>query len=239
MGPRLPKFRPPPLPHNPLKDMAETLNEGVSKVAEAISGLDSIATQLTEATGGKKRQANLNVKPLPDEGTVETSDEVMAGTACNLCSSEHFSQVAGDLAEAMRFARKEGLSHREVIRRVENARQELNEMERYDLSPAQIQRLSGPERVLAEWALLQSREIRHLINAAITTRQVSDLEKAAAQAEQTATEFLKRLWELPTVKEECPECADLKEQLAQIKRRIQEREAKALAPSNPRKRLSA
>lgn len=194
--PGLPRFN---LPPNPIGPLREIIKGGRQQVEKTKDGLHSIVQELHGPT---------TIKPQKEIETTPTS--VAEGTACTLCSSEHFTQVSGDLAEGLRFARQEGLNHPEVVKRVEHARQELNAMERYDLSAAQIQLLSGKERELAEWALTKSRNLRHTINQMITTRSVSDLEKAAAQAETTANEFTKRLWGLaPEAKEECEECAAL------------------------------
>jgi len=181
---------------NPVKDVIEDARAIIKSGREEIS---SIVSALR--VEGK----------LPLESTSEeaTSDRVAEGTACELCSSEHFAQTSGDLAEALRFARSEGVMYPEVIKRVEHARQELNTMERYDLSPSEIQRLSGPERELANWALQKSRNLRHMINRLITTKEVSNLEAAAAEAETTAHEFTRRLWSLTPSSQECPECESL------------------------------
>jgi len=214
----LPNFRPPRLSRlvrqaNPLREVIDDARELVRSAGDSIKEVaSSLHIEAPEEPISNEPEAPVSIKA------------VMEGTVCNLCSSEHFSQVSGDLAEAMRFARDKGLKHPEVIKRVEHARQELNEMERYDLSSATMETLSLAERKLAEWALPKSRNLRHMINKAITTKEVRDLEGAAAEAERTAAEFTKRLWDLPTQREEsCPECGDLEDLKAFLERRRKER----------------
>lgn len=220
MPPRLPRPpRPKRLP-NPIEGLRGVVKEGREQLDTAVGDIRSLASDL-RGMATEQPQTKPKTSTKAQQGQEETSQRVKEGTACNLCSSEHFTQVSGDLAEALRFARDGGLTHPEVVRRVEHARQELNEMERYDLSPAEIQRLSGPERELAHWALPQSRNLRHLINETITTKKVSALEKVAAQAETTANEFAKRLWNLPSTAKECPECGDLEGLVTYLKRRHQ------------------
>lgn len=201
----------PPLPPSPLAGLRKVIREGQAQIHKATEDIHSLTTELRG--GEAPRQAEVEPLAEPSEAS-----KIAEGTACNICSSEHFSQAAGDLSEAMRFARESGLTHPEVIRRVEHARQELNQMERYDLSPAEIQKLSGIDRALAEWALPHSRSLRHLINQAITSKEVGDLEKAAAQAESIALEFAQRLWHNPPAKE-CPQCGELKNLLNSLKKR--------------------
>jgi len=214
----LPKL--PPLPPSPIKPLRDILKQGRQQVEKARDNIRSIADDLR---GSVTTEPTKEIKPVltPSRESTVSHDRVAEGTACELCSSEHFAQTSGDLAEALRFARNEGIMHPEVIKRVEHARQELNTMERYDLSPSEIQRLSGSERELANWALQKSRNLRHMINRLITTKQVSDLEAAAAEAETTAHEFTRRLWEAPTSTQECPECETLQELREYIEKRRQ------------------
>jgi len=220
MSPRPPFPDLPPLPPSPIKGVRDLIRQGRQQVEKARDSIRSIADDLrggatTEPTKGVREKVREKSPISP------TPDRVAQGTACELCSSEHFAQTSGDLAEALRFARSEGVMHPEVIKRVEHARQELNTMERYDLSPAEIRRLSGPERELANWALQKSRNLRHMINRVITTKKVSDLEAAAAEAETTAHEFTRRLWEIPPSPQECPECETLQELREYIEKRRQ------------------
>lgn len=199
----------PKLP-NPLDPLREILKEGRQRVEEAKDNIHSLASEL-------RSPSSTPVSPIetpPLEESPPESNPIAAGTACNLCADEHFTQVAGDLAEAMRFALDEGVTHPEAVKRITHAREELNEMERYDLSSAQIEKLTAAEKEIAEWGLTKSRNIRHLINQTITSHQVDDLQKAAAEAERTAQQFTSKVLKLPA-SQTCGPCEDLRAFLKQ------------------------
>lgn len=146
----------------------------------------------------ESEQAKQRKRAIPEiEPTSELETEkVEGGTACLPCSRDHFSTVAGALSEAIRFGRKEGVTHREVQRRLGIALDELNICERVDLSPEQLVQLKGKEKELADWGLNKSRELRHKITAIQTP---DDLEKVAAEASKIRTEFMRNLWSIATV----------------------------------------
>lgn len=119
------------------------------------------------------------------------------GVSCIPCSKNHISTVSAALNEAVRFARSEGISHPEVIRRIGIATDELNIMERIDLSPDKISGLNEKEKEIAEWVLKRARELRHMIDD-IKTKE--DLEKAAVEASKLRDEFLEKLFDLSGLK---------------------------------------
>lgn len=212
--PRLPK--PPSLSKflknaNPIRTVIEDARESVRAARESISDVAS-ALRVEELVTEPESYES----PAPQK-------QIEEGTACNLCSQEHFHQTAGDLAEAMRFARDKGLKDPEAVRRVTHGLMELNEMERYDLSPSELEKLTPPERQLAEWALSKSRNLRHMINQAIMSRSVPDLNKAAAEAETVAQEFTAKLMELPTTNEECQKCGEMEDLRAFLEKRKREK----------------
>lgn len=125
-----------------------------------------------------------------------TQEKISEGQACLACTDDHFSTVSGALSEALRFARKGGIRHPEVMRRVGLARDELNICERMDLSPEQIVQLKGKEKELAEWGLNESRDLRHKLMAMQTP---DDLEKVAADVAKIRTKFMRDLWSIATV----------------------------------------
>ncbi|MDO9333990.1 MAG: hypothetical protein Q7T57_05655 [Dehalococcoidales bacterium] len=213
--PKLPSIPKPPriselIPRaTPLHEMIGDARAVIKQGREEITGVASYLHQGVEIPSDTPSE----VAPEAEKPLV---DKVAQGTACNICSDEHLVQTSGDLMEAMRFARQGGLTDPEAVRRVTAARAELNEMERYDLTPAQIETLSPQERALAEWALVKSRNIRHLINTALTSRSVADLDKAAAEAERTASEFTSRVLGLP---QGCPKCEKLVDLKAYLEKR--------------------
>jgi hypothetical protein len=134
--------------------------------------------------------------PMPEPVQDLTSTKIEGGTACLPCSRDHFSTVSGALNEALRFARKEGMRHPEVEKRIGLALDELNSLERLDLSAENIVKLEGKEKQLAVKGLDDSRNLRHKIT---TMREVDDLEQAAAEASTVRTEFMRNLWGIVTV----------------------------------------
>lgn len=115
------------------------------------------------------------------------------GTACLPCSKSHFSTASASLNEAVRFARTDGLRNPEVVRRVGIALDELNICERIDLAPDMVVTLPDIERPIAEWAIIQSRELRHMIDEITTIEQ---LERVAAKASDLRTEIMTKMFEL-------------------------------------------
>lgn len=120
----------------------------------------------------------------------------MTGTGCLPCGKDHWVTTAAALAEALRFARKEGVAHPEVQRRLALAEEELDIGERIDFAPDALAGLSPPEREVAEWSLPRMRDTRHAI-AGVKT--VEDLQRAAQEAAVTRQEYRLRLLQLQGV----------------------------------------
>jgi len=148
----------------------------------------------------KKIIQHVTAPPVPQPIITEkkdlTTEKIEEGTACLPCSRDHFSTVSGALSEAIRFSRKEGITHPEVARRLGMSLDELNMLERIDLAPEEIVRLKGQEKQLAGWGLDKSRELRHKIT---TVQTHEDLERVAADAASVRTEFMRKLWSVVTV----------------------------------------
>lgn len=129
---------------------------------------------------------------IPQEPTAEAppaAGEAAASgikTGCVPCAIGHVSTCSGLLAESMRFVRSDGLDSNEVIDRISHCLEELNTMEREDLSPQKIHSLPPWEKELAVKALDRSRTTRHTLEG-ITS--VDDLEAAAAGAQEFRQEI--------------------------------------------------
>jgi len=151
---------------------------------------------------GRERERRYRAQPQQEEPLPEIQqtdlipEKIGGGTLCLPCSRDHFSTVSGALSEALRFARKEGINHPEVQKRIGMALDELNMLERIDLAPEQMVTLRGKEKTLAEWGLNSSRDLRHKITIVQTP---DDLESAAADASNIRTQFMRQLWEVATV----------------------------------------
>lgn len=99
--------------------------------------------------------------------------------ACVPCSVGHFSTSAGLLNEAIRF-KKDGMGSREVLDRIAKVLEEQNALERVDLTPEKLQSTPEWERALAEEALVESRRLRHKLEA---IESIEQLEEIAANTE--------------------------------------------------------
>jgi len=98
-------------------------------------------------------------------------------TGCVPCAIGHFSTCTGLLNEAMRFARKDGIEDDEPLLRVHKCLDELNALERVDLTSEKIVYLPAPIKELAEESLNLSRATRHELE---NLSSVDQLEKVTA-----------------------------------------------------------
>lgn len=127
---------------------------------------------------------------LPAAMPADISQEKSSiATACVACAVGHFSTSSGLLKEALRF-KGEGITSQEILDRIAGALEEQNALEREDLTQEKIQHLPEWERVIAEEALAQSRQLRHKLE---TIQSMEELEQLAAD---TRTYYLKlsRQW---------------------------------------------
>lgn len=133
-------------------------------------------------------QADKPKVEVPVIEQTETSQQPDVATACVPCSIGHWSTCSGLLNEAMRF-KEEGMST-EVVDRVNMCLDELNALERVDLTPEKLAESPPWERKIAETALHQSRKIRHALEQ---VQDVVELEKIAVETDTYRTQ-LGREW---------------------------------------------
>lgn len=107
------------------------------------------------------------------------------GIIVHNCSIGHLGTCSGLLNEAMRFARKDGMSD-EVISRVNMCMDELNALERVDLRPEVIHPLPDWEKTIAGKTLTLSRTLRHDLEQLAT---VEGLEGIAAKTQGARQEI--------------------------------------------------
>jgi hypothetical protein len=120
-----------------------------------------------------------------DASPVEVERKEVA-TSCLACSRSHLTTIAGALDESLRFARDEGVTSPEVLKRIDTAEREINIMERIDLSPDAIQNSPAEEQEFVRPFLPKIRELRQNIGQ---IRSVGQLEKAAADAIEVSRDF--------------------------------------------------
>jgi len=144
----------------------------------------------------KNRPLRIQTSPAPERTPPVELPKPQAkpadaeAVACIPCSINHFSTCTGLLNEAMRFAREDGLTSPEVIDRIGKCTDELNALEREDLTSERIINLSGWEKELAEQALKFSRETRHRLD---NLTSVEELEAVTANT-QREREAIGRSW---------------------------------------------
>jgi len=154
-----------------LLDKQITSQERVARIRE---DLKQLLSKVKET--GEEFPFLVESSALPAE-TKKVEGEVVKGTACIPCASDHFSTVAGLISdEAVRMARRSGVQDEEVVRRILRASDQLNAMEREDLSVEKIAQLPPKEKELAVFAQNKAAEIRHELN---NLKSVEDLEKVA------------------------------------------------------------
>jgi len=128
-------------------------------------------------------------KEAPQSSYTSVSPGTVA-TACIPCALGHFSTSAGLLNEATRF-KGEGITSNEVADRIAKVLEELNTMERVDLTPEKIINTPDGERDLAEEALTQSRSLRHRLES---IQSIEDLELAAADTSSYYRILFREWW---------------------------------------------
>lgn len=106
------------------------------------------------------------------------SSEENVATACVPCTLGHFSTTSGLLKEALRFKDK-GVQSEEVADRIGQSLEELNALERIDLSADKLRSAPEWERPMAEEALQNSRALRHKLE---NISSMNELENAANEA---------------------------------------------------------
>ena len=153
-------------------------------VTDTIPTVDDLITQLQAESPEEFPQPGLGEIPQP----VPQEIKEKIATACVGCAVGHFSACTGALNEAMRF--KEGGMSDEVVDRLNLCLDELNILERKDLTRTQIASLPEWEKTLAEKALKQSRDTRHKIEAVAS---IEDVDKITVETEKFRRE-LGREW---------------------------------------------
>lgn len=123
----------------------------------------------------------------PAEVTEEIGDDkIEKGTACLPCINGHFSVCSGLISdEALRMARRHGITHEEISR-INKCLDQLNAMEREDLSIDKIEALPQWEKELAIYAQNESAAIRHKLEH---LNSVDDLEDAALRIKVSRTKI--------------------------------------------------
>lgn len=175
----------PETPNDITRDTMEKLDRfqrEVGEIKESAKHIEQIKEQEVKNNSEDKSSANENKSNTNSdkENYSNYAPDMDVATGCITCSRAHILGIRGSLREALRFAREDGVEHPEVIKRVDNAAEELVTMERFDLTPEQIKNSPPEEKEIIEETLPKIRELRqNLIN---NIDNVEDLEEAAALA---------------------------------------------------------
>jgi hypothetical protein len=103
---------------------------------ERLSRLEELSAKLVPAS----------TPAAPSQSPVSTVD--LSGVI------EQVTVISGDLKEALRFAREDGLSHPEVVRRVAHAQEVADTLERFTLRPEVLATLAPDQRKVLEQQVL-------------------------------------------------------------------------------------
>ena len=117
-----------------------------------------------------------------------TDDKIKKGTACLPCTNSHLHACVGLLDEAMRMS-PDGINE-DSMQRVDKCLGQIAAAERIDLAPENVAALPEKERVVAEYAAKEMREIRHGLEG-VTDKK--DLERVTLQT-ITLQEHVGKAW---------------------------------------------
>ena len=118
-----------------------------------------------------KIESEPNRLQTPNPQTKASSVEA----GCVPCALGHVGTCNGGLSEAMRFARSDGINSTEVIDRINHCLDELNIMEREDLTEEKLTLLPDWEKAIADDVLLFSRQTRHALEGVVSVEQLEQV----------------------------------------------------------------
>lgn len=164
-----------------------------SKVTVEMPGIEDLKQKLNQIYGPAAAEGGTVAGPDKVSETEirehsASSEAASRGTACLPCSQDHLSTCSGLLAEALRFARSDGIESPEVITRIGLCRDELNALERVDLRPEVTAQLPDWEKELVGNVLNGSRGLRHDMTE---ISGVADLERVAGAAQALRGKIVK------------------------------------------------
>jgi len=150
----------------------------------SVSGNGEAASAASPAPPAQKPQ-----EPQQQEETVYSkyAPEMEVSVGCLACARAHLAAVSGDLKEALRFAREDGVLHPEVQVRLTTAEEEIVSLERHDWTPEKIIASPPEHQELIRKYLPQIRQLRQDIMNHVHSPE--DLERVAAVAGEINTKF--------------------------------------------------
>lgn len=163
-----------------------TDREGTNNATGYLSTLRNNNPSLASYWPGVKLNQKIDNPAVPAT-TIETKDKASSVKAgCLPCSIGHMGTCSGLLQEAVRFAQSDGVNSDTPIDRINTCLDELNTLERKDLTPELIETLPAWEKDLALKALAASRALRHSLESIQT---LDDLIHASAKTTSVRKEI--------------------------------------------------
>lgn len=181
---------PPKAPPVDYSQMREIYNDNFNKRIELYDSTYNVLT-----TKDNEREIEVEVPVIeaaPEMKQLPERASAPVATSCIACSRSHMATIAGALDESMRFARENGLTDPEVLKRIDAAEKEINIMERIDLSPEAILNSPPKDQAMAREFLPKIRKLRQDIGQIVS---VDQLERTASDASILTHEFRLRQME--------------------------------------------
>jgi len=172
------------------KDGGKDSNIDELKLEAARRAIAEVENELNRTQAEVKTKIETEPKPEPE--TKQTKSKPIA-VACLPCGLHHIVTTSAALSEAVRFARSDGIESPEVIKRLEIASEETDIAERIDFAPSNVEKSPPKEKEFLRVFVPKLRALRHQTD---TITHVQDLEKAAAIAQELATEYRTKVREL-------------------------------------------
>jgi len=175
-----------------MKRLLQNTDTVVSSTSVAARGLKKgeasavhkwVSEQMNKEFPPTTKLVPIIVAPKPkliSERVIEEEKPQEAGTACVPCSMSHVATCAGELNEAVRFARKD-IKDPEVSLRIDHCLSEIAACERIDLSPENVAKLPESQKPLAHDIANEIREIRHGLE---WFKSADELENLAAKTNE-------------------------------------------------------
>ena len=187
---------------NKKEDRFDEINQRISKLQEDIKNLQ-ITPANTEQYAEEKKDAEKQMSDIEKEieNTYDAGYSVPINKVNNspdnpirqLC--DELTAISGELDEALRFAREDGIDHNESMLRLRTAKKRISDetegqilkIERDYLSPANIANLTGDEKKVINHVLPQIRRLRQQVLNNMNT--IEGIEKSSAMANNIAIQL--------------------------------------------------
>ena len=165
----------------PRKHSSEKRIEQIEKTLQSLPSQSEESSVAVATSPPSQNPAPVSSNPGVATAVEPAKSAMPEGTACVSCCSEHFSTCSGLISdEAMRMVKREGIND-EIVRRILRCSDQLNAMEREDLSVEKMAYLPDWEKQIAIYAQNEGAKVRHKLD---NIRNADDLENVALEIKQ-------------------------------------------------------